>query len=248
LEIEYSVLDQLAAKVNEEVEVEAPTGVGFCMYLRRDALNAVGLFDEKRFGKGYGEENDWCQRAIRAGWRNILAADVFVRHHGSASFRGERAKRVTDAMKILARLHPTYQEQVQTFIKDDPLRAIRSKLDSARLKHQARKSNVLIACHNRGGGTERHVQEDARKLVDEGHGVFFLRPVFGDPTQVRIANTNCRQLLHVAHYSIVDTAELEAALRYLGITRIHSHGLVDLVPEATRSLGELAQRDRKSVV
>jgi len=39
----------------------------------------VGELDAEHFGRGYGEENDFCQRAIAAGWRNVIAADVFVR-------------------------------------------------------------------------------------------------------------------------------------------------------------------------
>ena len=50
--------------------VEVPTAVGFCMYIRRDCLNAIGYFDEVTFGYGYGEENDWCIRALKAKWRN----------------------------------------------------------------------------------------------------------------------------------------------------------------------------------
>ena len=37
---------------------EIPTANGFCMYIKREAINNIGLFDEKTFGKGYGEEND----------------------------------------------------------------------------------------------------------------------------------------------------------------------------------------------
>ena len=32
----------------------------------------VGIFDEKRFGRGYGEENDFCQRAAKLGFKNII--------------------------------------------------------------------------------------------------------------------------------------------------------------------------------
>ncbi|MBK7471336.1 MAG: glycosyltransferase [Betaproteobacteria bacterium] len=40
---------------------DLPTAVGFCMYVRRAALDVVGRFDE-RYGLGYGEENDFCRR------------------------------------------------------------------------------------------------------------------------------------------------------------------------------------------
>ena len=45
------------------------------------------IFDEidaQTFGRGYGEENDFSQRAIAAGWTNLIAADVLVRHIGAA--------------------------------------------------------------------------------------------------------------------------------------------------------------------
>ena len=71
-------LDALFARANAGQAVDVPTGVGFCMYIRRAALQAVGLFDEEHFGKGYGEENDFCIRAAQAGWRNLHALDTFV--------------------------------------------------------------------------------------------------------------------------------------------------------------------------
>ena len=62
----YSVAetDRLFAELTDRTEINLPTGVGFSMYNRRDALNEVGYFDEEAFRRGYGEENDWCRRAI----------------------------------------------------------------------------------------------------------------------------------------------------------------------------------------
>ena len=45
--------------------IDIPVGVGFCLYLRRDCLNAAGLFRADLFAQGYGEENDLCLRARR---------------------------------------------------------------------------------------------------------------------------------------------------------------------------------------
>ena len=106
LELSYAEIDALTASVNIGIAVEAPTGIGFCLYIKRAALKEVGPFDQVSFGRGYGEENDFCQRAIRKGWLNMIAADVFVHHWGSASFRGEKAKRMQVALKTLDRLHP----------------------------------------------------------------------------------------------------------------------------------------------
>lgn len=59
--------------------------VGFCYLFKRDLMNAIGLLDE-RFSPGHYEDDDYCYRARAAGFRLMIAADVFVHHHGSASF------------------------------------------------------------------------------------------------------------------------------------------------------------------
>jgi GT2 family glycosyltransferase len=61
--------------------------VGFCMLFRKDLMERIGLLDE-RFGSGNFEDDDYCLRAALAGYRNLVAGDVFIHHHGSASFKG----------------------------------------------------------------------------------------------------------------------------------------------------------------
>ena len=95
LEVDDETLDRLASIANDQIELEIPTGVGFCMYVRRTCLDMIGLFDVEKFGHGYGEENDLCRRAVAAGWRNILASDVFVRHYGGISFGESKNERVS---------------------------------------------------------------------------------------------------------------------------------------------------------
>lgn len=56
---------------------------GFCFMLRREALDAVGLLDE-RFIWGW-EDMDYCLRLRQAGWRLLKARSVFVAHAGSAT-------------------------------------------------------------------------------------------------------------------------------------------------------------------
>jgi GT2 family glycosyltransferase len=63
---------------------------GFCLMIRRKALRQLGLFDEATFGRGYGEENDYCLRAVAAGWRLAVATDVYVYHAQSRSYSSER--------------------------------------------------------------------------------------------------------------------------------------------------------------
>nr|WP_242482460.1 glycosyltransferase [Thiocystis violacea] len=241
LETGYAALDAMAARLNAGEAVEAPTGVGFCLYLRRDALRELGVFDAETFGRGYGEENDYCQRAIRRGWVNLIAADTFVRHIGGASFKGEKGHLLAAAMKKMARRHPTYRQEVDAFIRRDPLAPARQRLDLERLIARAREDNVLIVCHNRGGGAERHVQEDTRRLQTQGKGVFYMRPDRTRPTHVRLGHPSCRALLNVPTDALSDTHVLADRLRALRIRRIHSHGLIDFAAEAPDQLLMLAR-------
>jgi len=241
LELSYAELDTLTAAVNTGVAVESPTGIGFCLYIKRNALKEVGPFDQVSFGRGYGEENDFCQRAIRKGWRNMIAADVFVHHWGSASFRGEKAKRLQAALKTLDRLHPNYHRDVAAFIQHDPLLDARHRLDRARLLRLRRKKNVLIVSHNRGGGAERHIQEDIRRLSREGCGIYLMRPQSGQPSHIVIRHHAARPLPNLPSYPLADTAAVMAAIKDFNITEIQTHSLVDYMPEAPDHLTRLVE-------
>ena len=241
LELPYSELDALAARANRGREVVAPTGVGFCMYIKRACIAEVGFFNEKAFGKGYGEENDFCQRALRRAWRNIIAADVFVRHWGSASFQGEKAKRVKAAMRVMDRRHPGYRSAVAAFIQRDPLAKLRARLDWARLLRLRRERNVLIVCHNRGGGTERHVQEDMERMTAEGLGVFVLRPAREDQEHVFIGSPRLRSAPNLSSLPLRGTERLDQQLSALGISEIHTHSLVDFTPDSPTHIRRLVE-------
>lgn len=241
LELGYGELDALAASVNDAVEAEAPTGIGFCMYLRRDCLDAVGAYDEEAYGLGYGEENDFCQRAIKLGWRNVIAADVFVRHWGAVSFQGAKAKMVQAALRVVGRHHPGYFADVGDFIKRDPLKQARRRLDWARLQRLKQPRNVLIVTHNRGGGTERHIAEDIRRLWSRGYGVYTLRPRSGRPTHGLLGHPAVHSAPNLRSLPVADAPSLQKALSELGITEIHVHSLVDFVPESAEHLVALAK-------
>jgi GT2 family glycosyltransferase len=140
-----SALDRVFAAANEAKSVDLPTGVGFCLYIRRACLDRVGAFDAERFGRGYGEENDFCLRAEAAGFRNVLAGDVFVFHEGAVSFSGERDERMKAASDTLLGLHPDYLDRVRDFIVRDPPAPLRASVDLARIAHGRDESAAVIA-------------------------------------------------------------------------------------------------------
>jgi GT2 family glycosyltransferase len=105
-----------------------PTAVGFCMAISLRAISRIGLFDEATFGRGYGEENDFCQRAEKAGMRNVLCDDAYVVHHGGASFGPLGLKPDQNSMNRLLARHPDYMRKVSEFIETDPLKVRRQQI------------------------------------------------------------------------------------------------------------------------
>lgn len=58
----------------------------YCVAMRRDVLEKVGLLDE-RFGLGMFEDDDYCMRVRNAGYRLVINEGCFIYHKGSLSFK-----------------------------------------------------------------------------------------------------------------------------------------------------------------
>ncbi len=95
-----------------------PTAVGHCVYIRRAALNAIGGFDTA-FARGYGEEVDFSQRAIKAGFKHICADDVFTFHRGNGSFGDEAAAIQTENGRLINARYPWYAGAVERAKNDE---------------------------------------------------------------------------------------------------------------------------------
>ena len=130
--MDHGAVDALFREANDGQTLEIPTGVGFCMYLRRAAIDDVGVFDEDAFGRGYGEENDWCLRATERGWKHLLTADVFVYHAGGASFGDQASENQANALAVISGRYPNYERQIAAFIEADPMEPARYAVDCAR--------------------------------------------------------------------------------------------------------------------
>lgn len=104
------------------------TAVGFCMYIRREAINEVGLFDEAKFGKGYGEEVDFSFRAARNGYKNVLCDNTFVFHNGGASFLGSHVAATLRHHKLLQRKYPELWGALVSFERSNPLKQLHSRI------------------------------------------------------------------------------------------------------------------------
>jgi O-antigen biosynthesis protein len=211
-------LDQLFRQHNLGAVVRLPTGVGFCLYITRASLNALGLFDAERFGLGYGEEVDYCLRAHDQGWQNLLCADTFVYHRGGVSFQETRDNRVRAAQGMIDAAYPDYGRSVQGFIHRDPARPYRRAVDLGRLFASGR-PRLLFISHAWGGGVERHVQDLAQLLTADAE-VLLLTPANGGAT-LRWLHAETDLVLHLPlPTALPDWLDTLSAF---GFTRVHYH-------------------------
>ena len=243
LELSPSDLDALAAVTNPGVRVDTPTGVGFCMYITRDCLDATQGFDAEAFGSGYGEENDLCQRAAAAGLRSVLCADVYAWHRGGATFGESKNARVEVAVDLVESRHPSYLASVYAHIKANPLRHARCRLDAARINRRssADANATLHVLHLRGGGTERHVTEHAAQLEAGGRRSLLCQPGTADGTfSIRDPQTPYTpNLARLSDRTRPD--DLADLFRLLRIDTIHVHHLMGFGDNASEFFMALAE-------
>ncbi|MGZ5047326.1 MAG: glycosyltransferase [Usitatibacter sp.] len=229
-------LDAAFAAANAGLSADIPTAVGFCMFIARRCLDRVGFFDEGRYGTGYGEEVDFCMRASRAGFRNVIAADVFVKHVGEVSFGSEGGERRARAQATVDALYPEFQVRLREHIARDPVRVLRRRADLERLRRSTRPL-LLFVIHRYGGGVRRHVEELAA-AASERCDVLILSPYRRSYASLTWLTGNEELALWFHHEE--DWDRLIGILRAVGVSRVHYHhvhGLPMSILDLSRRLG-----------
>ncbi|WP_322020974.1 MULTISPECIES: glycosyltransferase [unclassified Burkholderia] len=122
--------------------IELPTGNGFCMYIKRELVDKIGAFDEEAFPRGYGEENDFCMRGLKAGYKNLLSPWSFVFHVRTASFKGEKAKLVAEGNAALEKLHPDYPGRVREAFSSSAIKDLHSAVQAAVREYDVRAAEL----------------------------------------------------------------------------------------------------------
>lgn len=167
-------LDRFALAITQaavSAPIPAPTGHGFCMYIRREALNETGLFDAEAFPRGYGEENDFCLRASALGWQHLIDTRTYIYHLGSASFSSQKAPLLAAGQAILEQRYPHYPKMVSEFFSSDPIQKLRQQMDTlARMplrNAQHVKPRVLYVISTLMGGTPQTNQDLMHALAND---------------------------------------------------------------------------------
>lgn len=177
---------------------EITVAVGFCMHIKRKVVEQVGLFDGKTFERGYGEENDFCNRAGLLGYKHVLCDDTLVYHKGTVSFVNEEKQSLIDKhTKILDEWYPYQMKKNHLYCMANPDQYIRDNVNIWNSVDNG-KTNILLvvqsdfrddASDNRGG-TQFHVKDIVEGLK-ETYNVFvaardldFLRLTMYDAEKV----------------------------------------------------------------
>lgn len=150
-----------------------PSGLGFCMLIRRSAWNSTGPL-LTQLGLGYLDDVEWSLRAGLRGWSHVLATDCYVPHFGSASFGIERKLLIQKNFDIVQKKHKFLLDYLA--LQNDPnLLISRWKALMIISKHSTKwaKKFELEIRKPRTLATEFRFRLDGRRVWEQS---FILRP------------------------------------------------------------------------
>jgi len=218
-DLPLATVDDACQAANAGRAVSVPTTVGFCMYIRREALDDLGNFDEEGFGRGYGEENDFCLRGLARGWQHRLACDVFVYHEGEVSFKGDTEKLKQSATSLLRRRYPHYEKLVSMHVGVDEVGPYRFAI-TLELFRRSGKPTILLVCHGLGGGVNHHIDGLVARL--SGQANFLLLQATDRGATLTVPALENHPTVSLPEDRLDDLVTL---LRSVPVTRVHIHHL-----------------------
>ena len=168
-------IDATARRLSPQAQAQIPTGVGFCMVMSRAALDRVPALDTA-FGRGYGEEVDWCRKTAAAGMVHVGLGSLFVEHRGGESFgSAAKAAAVERSARIISTRYPEFDDEVRRFIAADPLvtaRLILALIWAAGVDPDP--IHVYLG-HSLGGGAEHWLAARIAERAREGRPTVVIR-------------------------------------------------------------------------
>lgn len=174
-----------------------PTGNGFCMWISRLCIDELGALDEVAFPRGYGEENDFCMRAGRAGWIHVIDDRTYVFHDRSKSFGESKGDLLASGRAVIDARYPEYSHVIRTFRESPRIALARNRARLALSDAQsgtADSPRVLFVISTNTGGTPQTNADLMNALEDaidpwilrcDSREVTLSRVVDGDIEEVR---------------------------------------------------------------
>jgi GT2 family glycosyltransferase/glycosyltransferase involved in cell wall biosynthesis len=188
--------------------VNVPTGNGFCLYIKRALIQSIGIFDKQSFPKGYGEENDFCMRALSKGWHNIVDPSTYIYHVRSASFKDSKAALIKSGVAEVKRKFPEYEGAIKNIAQNPYFKEARNTTSQlfANLKNTADivKPKIMFVISTRTGGTPQTNMDLMLGIKD----------VYD--TYVLASNTRTIEVMQVVNneYKTIEKVELKEIVKF----------------------------------
>ena len=174
------------------------------------------------FSRGYGEENDFCMRALNKGWKNIIDDSTYIYHKRSTSFIDSKEQLIKDNRTKLDKLHPDYKDKIKVFRQDDNLIKIREKIEksmsefSTNYKSYSLSKNILYVLHEGGGGTP-NTNKDLMSIVSQNDYTTYLLTSNGQTLKLSVYEE--KQIHQLMQWKLSSTWDINV-LRIRGDTEI----------------------------
>ncbi len=175
--LDVEAVARIVADCRFNTPFEVPTGNGFCLYIKRALIDDIGVFDAESFPVGYGEENEFCMRALMAGWCHRVDPGTYVGHVRSASF-GERKQQLAEAgTERVQQMYPEYAGATRA-IRLSPAFAIARTRIGRQLQRWTQdgckpKPRIMYVISTRVGGTPQ-TNADLMHAVADSYDCFAL--------------------------------------------------------------------------
>ena len=209
-----------AQEANGDQVIDIPTAVGFCMFIKAKCLREIGFLDAFRFGKGYGEEIDFCMRARQAGWRNVCATGLFVTHAASVSFGDEKQDLVRQNMPRVNKRYPEYGALMRRFLQTEPLKEAFHRLDRLLLHRRMPQPTALVIAPS-----DWHKSPLLEPLMEqfeaEGIEALFLSVDPNRPQKITLAAPEGGGAGALQYDCEADAADLVSDLKRLPLAQLH---------------------------
>lgn len=173
-------MGKLIAQYSGNSYLNVPLLNGFCMMISKRVIDNIGYFDEENFGRGFGEEDDFNLRALKAGYKLAIADNVYVYHAQSKSYSDQKRKELcaVSSEKVRQKHGADYLEQCVTYMRGNfVLEGIRLRVEAflererlvkdAKTKWSGKRILFHLPCAEAGGGANVIIQESER-LADMG--------------------------------------------------------------------------------
>lgn len=168
---DWSHAERVVRRSSAALWPRVPTGHGFCLYIRADCLADVGPLDAEAFPIGYGEENDFCMRALRRGWVHVIDDRSFVHHVRSASFGAAKENNLRAGRAHIDATYPEYTDLVRRGFGSAEIQEMHSRAQSAFRFFQRSglkpKPRLLFVISKETGGTPQTNMDLMGSLQDE---------------------------------------------------------------------------------